>query len=290
MLKRLLKASLWALLLLLGSTAQAQAQLPSSSALAVPALSGHVVDQAGLLDAGQRQRLDNVLADYEKKSGSQIAVLIVKSTEPEVIEQFSIRVAEAWKLGRKGIDDGVLLLVAPENSKAARRLRIEAGRGVQGVLTDAQSKRVLQDVIAPHFRQKDYYGGLVAGTTAIAALLDKEQFKPPPHKPAASAMAASSTEGLLFAVIAIGVGLVMLLSFAGKSRSPNLSRGSPARSSWESGATGFVIGNILGNLNNQSHHGGFSGGDFSGGGSSGGDSSFSGGGGSFDGGGASGDW
>jgi uncharacterized protein len=101
-----------------------------------------------------------VLADYETRTGSQIAVLLVKSTEPEAIEQYSIRVTDAWKLGRKGVDDGVLLLVARDNTKALRRLRIEAGRGVQGVLTDAQSKRILQDTIAPHFRQNDYYGGL----------------------------------------------------------------------------------------------------------------------------------
>lgn len=281
MLMRLLRASLCALLLLC-SGAQAQQLQP------VPDLSGHVVDQAGLLDAGQRQRLNEVLAGYETKSGSQIAVLIVKTTEPEVIEQYSIRVADTWKLGRKGIDDGVLLVVAKDNSKAARRLRIEAGRGVQGVLTDAQSKRILQDVIAPHFRQNDYYGGLVAGTTAIAALLDKEQFAPPAKKPAASGMAPSSIEGLVFALVAIGAGLAMLLSFASKNRGPNLSRRSPSRSSWEDGATGFIIGNILGNLKSRSHHGGFSGGGgFSGSDSGGG---FSGGGGSFDGGGASGDW
>jgi uncharacterized protein len=120
-----------------------------------------------------------VLADYETRTGSQIAVLLVKSTEPEAIEQYSIRVADAWKLGRKGVDDGVLLLVARDNPSSLRRLRIEAGRGVQGVLTDAQSKRVLQDVIAPHFRKNDYYGGLVAGVGAISTLLNQEKFPAP---------------------------------------------------------------------------------------------------------------
>ncbi|WP_036244988.1 YgcG family protein, partial [Massilia sp. BSC265] len=139
--------SLWALLLAcvlaLGWASTAFAQLKP-----VPALSGRVVDEAGMLDAGQRERLSAVLADYEARTGSQIAVLLVKSTEPEAIEQFSIRVTDAWKLGRKGVDDGVLLMVARDNPSSLRRLRIEAGRGVQGVLTDAQSKRILQDVIA----------------------------------------------------------------------------------------------------------------------------------------------
>jgi len=148
--------------------------------VAVPAHAARVTDQAGMLNAQQRSALDGVLADYERKTGSQIAILLVSSTAPEAIEQYSIRVADAWKLGRKGIDDGVLLVVAKDNPSSLRRLRIEAGRGVQGTLTDAQSKRVLQDVIAPHFRQGDYYGGLAAGVSSIATLLDKEHFPAPP--------------------------------------------------------------------------------------------------------------
>ncbi|WP_307719130.1 TPM domain-containing protein [Massilia oculi] len=163
------------LLLALLTSAPALAQLQP-----VPKLTTRVTDQAGMLDAAQRQRLEAVLADYEAKTGSQIAVLLVKSTEPEAIEQYSIRVTDAWQLGRKGVDDGVLLLVARDNPSSLRRLRIEAGRGVQGVLTDAQSKRILQDVIAPHFRQEHYYEGLVAGVGAIATLLNQEAFPAPP--------------------------------------------------------------------------------------------------------------
>jgi uncharacterized protein len=155
--------------------------------VAVPQQAARVTDQAGMLTASQRAALDGVLADYERKTGSQIAVLLVPSTAPEAIEQYSIRVADAWKLGRKGVDDGVLLVVAKDNPSALRRLRIEAGRGVQGTLTDAQSKRVLQDVIAPHFRQGDYYGGLAAGISAIATLLDKERFPAAPGRGAATA-------------------------------------------------------------------------------------------------------
>jgi uncharacterized protein len=245
----------------------------------VPALSGHLVDAAGMLDAGQQARLEAVLADYEAKTGSQIAVLTVKTTEPEAIEQFSIRVVEAWKLGRKGVDDGVLLMVARDNPTALRRLRIEAGRGVQGSLTDAQSKRILQDVIAPHFREKNYYDGLVAGVGALATLLNEEKFPAPPQAQA-PAPGQGSSGGIPFgALIAIAIGFMVLRGvFGGRGRGASLGRGG-----WGSGATGFVIGSILSNAGRGG--GGFGGGGF---GSSGG--GFSGGGGSFDGGGASGDW
>jgi uncharacterized protein len=258
--------SLW----LLAAPAHAQLQ-------AVPALTGHLVDGAGMLDAAQQAKLEAILADYEARTGSQIAVLTVKTTEPEAIEQFSIRVVEAWKLGRKGIDDGVLLMVARDNPTALRRLRIEAGRGVQGSLTDAQSKRVLQDVIAPHFREKNYYEGLVAGVGAIATLLNAEKFPAPPQ---AQAPASGQTGGgfPLGALLAIAVGFMVLRGvFGGRGRGASLGRGG-----WGSGATGFVIGSILSNAGRGG--GGLGGGGFGSGGG------FSGGGGSFDGGGASGDW
>jgi uncharacterized protein len=260
------------LLLALMLAGPAHAQLKS-----IPPLTGHVNDQAGLLDAGQRARLEAVLADYEAKTGSQIAVLLVRSTEPEAIEQYSIRVTDAWKLGRKGVDDGVLLMVAPDNPSSLRRLRIEAGRGVQGVLTDAQSKRILQDVIAPYFRNDQYYEGLVAGVGAIATLLNQEKF--PAARQAPPQQADEGFGGILFGLVAVIAGIFVILSMF-RPRRARLSGGG-----WGSGATGFVIGNILGNMG---RGGGWSGGSSGGGGLSGG--GFSGGGGSFDGGGASGDW
>lgn len=249
----------------------------------VPALTGHLVDGASMLDAAQQAKLEAVLADYEAKTGSQIAVLTVKTTEPEAIEQFGIRVVEAWKLGRKGVDDGVLLMVARDNPSALRRLRIEAGRGVQGTLTDAQSKRVLQDVIAPHFREKNYYEGLVAGVGAIATLLNAEKFPAPPQAQAPAPVSGQSGGGFpLGALLAVAVGFMVLRGvFGGRGRGASLGRGG-----WGSGATGFVIGSIL---SNAGRGGGGGGGGFGGGGFGGG-GGFSGGGGSFDGGGASGDW
>jgi uncharacterized protein len=257
----------------------AQAQLK-----AVPALTSRVTDEAGMLDATQRQRLEAVLAEHEAKSGNQIVVLLVKSTEPEAIEQYGIRVVDAWKLGRKGVDDGVLLIVARDNPSALRRLRIEAGRGVQGVLTDAQSKRILQDVIAPHFRQNHYYEGLVAGVGAIATLLNQERFPepaPPQSAPPAPTAGSAGEQGGgigMFGILMLVFGFMLVRSMFRPRRS-RLSRGG-----WGSGATGFILGNILSNVGRGG--GGFGG--FSGGGGGGG--GFSGGGGSFDGGGASGDW
>jgi uncharacterized protein len=204
---------LWAtaLALALVWAGAAQAQLAP-----IPPLTGHVTDQAGMLQPGERDKLEAVLADYEAKTGSQIAVLLVKSTAPEQIEQYSIRVADAWKLGRKGVDDGVLLMVAKDNPAALRRLRIEAGRGVQGVLTDAQSKRILQDVMAPHFVQEHYYDGLVAGTGAIATLLNEEKF---PAAPQAQRQGQSQSSGGGYLVPLLLFGAFVLASMFRPRRS-----------------------------------------------------------------------
>ena len=241
---------------------------PPAGAQPVPALHARVTDQVGMLDAQQRAALENVLADSEAKTGSQIAILLVASTAPEAIEQYSIRVADAWKLGRKGVDDGVLLLVARDNPASLRRLRIEPGLGVQGVLTDAQSKRVLQDVIAPRFRKNDYYGGLLAGVNAIASILHQEQFPQPPSRPEATGGAGLWTPLLLF-------GFLILVALWRSRGGPD--RGHGGR--WSNGASGVLLGGALGR-----------GGGFGGGGGGFGGGGFSGGGGGFNGGGASGNW
>jgi len=261
----------------------------------VPPLSARVIDQIHLLQPQQRQALEGVLADIEQRSGSQIAVLLMASTAPEAIEQYSIRVADAWQLGRKGVDDGVLLIVARDNPKSLRRLRIEAGRGVQGSLTDAQSKRILQDVIAPHFRQEDFYGGLAAGVTAITTLLEQEQLPPAQHHAPAAHSASLSDWLPVLAIV-----LFLAVFFFGLLRSRRQARNTLGSNDWGRGRSttaGVIIGSILDEAARQAssgrswpRSGGGGSGGFGGtmGGSSGGD--FSGGGGSFDGGGASGDW
>jgi uncharacterized protein len=281
----------WMLALLLACSAHAQGQFKP-----VPALRARVTDEIGMLTPDQRQKLEGVLADYEAKTGSQIAVLLVSSTEPEAIEQYGIRVADAWKLGRKGVDDGVLLIVAKDNPKALRRLRIEAGRGVQGVLTDAQSKRILEDTIAPHFRQQDWYGGLVAGVGAIATLLNQEKFPAPPAQ--AQTPAAQDDDGgpgIVVTIFMLVVGIALVRSIFRPRRTRLAQPGYPDAGGWGhgwgSGATGFILGNILANAAHQHDDDRWRGGGFSGGFSDGGGGGFSGGGGgTFDGGGASGDW
>ena len=154
----------------------------AQSFVAVPPLTQRVTDSAGLLTADQRATLESSLAGYEQQKGSQIAILTVPTTAPEQIEQYGIRVAEAWKIGRKGTADGVIVIVAKDNPRDLRRLRIEVGRGVEGTITDAQSKRIIDEEIAPHFRQDDYFGGLTAGVDRIEKLLEGESLPPPPHR------------------------------------------------------------------------------------------------------------
>ncbi len=243
----------------------------------VPPLKTPVTDLAGVLDDGQRATLDQVLREYEQRTGSQIAVLLVKSTAPEAIEQYSIRVFDQWKLGRKGVDDGVLLLIAKDNPPALRRMRIEAGRGVQGSLTDAQSKRILQDVMAPYFRQNDFYGGLSAGVSAIASLIGKEKL-PAPDRPRQAQDQGSSWPLLAFVIFMV----IVMLS--------RRRRYGHRHDGW-----GRSSGVILGGLGGWSGYrggGGFGsfGGGFGGGSGGFGGGGFSGGGGSADGGGASGNW
>jgi uncharacterized protein len=233
----------------------------------VPPLTSPVIDQSGLLSPSQRTALENVLLEYDRRTGSQIAVLLVDSTAPEPIEQYSIRVADQWKLGRKGVDDGVILIVAKDNPPALRRLRIEAGLGVQGSLTDAQSKRILQDIIAPHFRQNDFYGGLVAGISAIASLIGNEQLAPPDRQRAAQ---AERGDGIGWLPL-LFIGFMIISMMRGGRRRRFSSNG------WGL-ASGIILGSHIGR-----GHGGFGGGGFGGGG-------FSGGGGGFNGGGASGNW
>ena len=141
----------------------------------VPPLRARVTDLTATLTADQRAGLEAKLAAFEARKGSQVAVLIVPTTQPETIEQYSIRVVDQWQLGRKGVDDGVLLLVA----KNDRKLRIEVGRGLEGAIPDAVAKRIVSDVIAPRFREGDFYGGIIAGADRILRTIEGEPLPPP---------------------------------------------------------------------------------------------------------------
>ncbi|TPW12567.1 MAG: hypothetical protein FD130_1737 [Halothiobacillaceae bacterium] len=161
------KASLllWGLLWSLIATAE----------LSVPPLTNRVTDQTATLTPEQKATLEQTLRTFEAKKGSQLAVLIVPSVVPETIEQYALRVVEQWKLGRKRVDDGALLLVAKED----RTLRIEVGYGLEGALTDAASKRIISEIITPRFQQGDFYGGITAGVERIIGVIDGEPLPEP---------------------------------------------------------------------------------------------------------------
>ncbi|MDH4483423.1 MAG: YgcG family protein [Rhodoferax sp.] len=149
--------------------------------VAVPPLVGHVTDQTGTLSAAQQAALEQTLRAFEARKGSQLAVLLVPTTAPEDIEQYALRVAEQWKLGRAKVDDGAILVVA----KNDRTLRLEVGYGLEGALSDITSKRIVSDTIVPRFKQGDYYGGIDAGVAQIIRVIDGEPL-PPPQRAAAN--------------------------------------------------------------------------------------------------------
>nr|WP_295775214.1 TPM domain-containing protein [Rhodoferax sp.] len=160
-----------ALLLVFGAwTAQAEDVLP------IPALTGHVVDSAGALDASQRQALDSKLAAFESSNGSQIIVLLVPTTQPEDIASYANRVGNAWKIGRKGIGDGLLVVVAKNDHK----LRIEVAKTLEGAIPDLAAKQIIDTAMAPRFKQNDYAGGLDAGVDSIIARVKGEALPVPP--------------------------------------------------------------------------------------------------------------
>src|SRR5580700_4884789 len=141
----------------------------------IPALTARVTDLTGTLTAGQQAELDQKLSDFEARKGAQIAVLLVPTTQPEEIEQYSIRVTDVWKLGRKKVDDGALLILAKDDHK----LRIESGQGLEGVLTDAASNRIIEDTMVPLLRQGQYFAAVSAGIEQMMRLIDGEPMPPP---------------------------------------------------------------------------------------------------------------
>lgn len=150
--------------------------LAAHGLVAVPPLNALATDLTQTLSAEQLATLEARLRDFQSRKGSQLAVLVVPSTQPEAIEQYAIRVVDQWKLGRKRVDDGVLLLVA----KNERTVRIEVGYGLEGALPDAICNRVIAEVLTPRFKQGDYFGGLDAATAQLMKLIDGETLPDPP--------------------------------------------------------------------------------------------------------------
>ena len=250
----------------------------------LPALSARVTDLTATLDETQRGRLEAQLAAIDRAGQAQIAVLLLPTTQPEAIEQFGIRLAEAWKIGHKGADNGVIVIVA----KSDRKMRIEVGYGLEGSIPDAIAKRIVAERMAPAFKQGDFFGGLRAAVEGLdQAMGGSSAAAPaamPSSKPSKSAEDADLLPWLMAAVAAGGV-LRLIFGFFGSLVAAAVAGwlGFAIFGSWLAALlVGFVIF-VLSFFNL------FSLGGFGGGGSSSG-GGFSGGGGSFGGGGASGDW
>ena len=254
--------------------------------VAVPELKAHVTDLTQTLSTVQQSQLDAKLMAFDQQKGSQIAVLIVPTTEPEAIEQYSIRVVDIWKLGRKKVDDGVLILVA----KNDRKMRIEVGYGLEGAIPDLYAKRIIDEIMKPKFRQGDYYGGINDASDAIVKLISGEALPAPAS--ASSSAGNNSPAPLAIILFAIIVGAI-LRAVLGGFRAGIVTGGVTGLLMWLfTGAIFFgvisaiavFIATVVGITNFASGGGGF------GGSSSGGSSWGVGGGGGFGGGGASGDW
>jgi uncharacterized protein len=177
----------------------------AAGALDVPYLSGRVVDLAELLPPQAEQEIDATLAALERETGAQVAVLTIPTLGDEPLEDYAVRVAETWKLGREGVDDGVLLLVAQQE----RGLRLEVGYGLEPKLPDAIAKRILDERVVPRFRDGDFPGGIAAGVDAVAVAVRGGDPLPPP------APRSPGTAWPLAPRIGFGLGaLVFLVPFA----------------------------------------------------------------------------
>lgn len=275
---------------------------------AVPALTGHVVDSTGSLNTAQVQSLEDSLSAFEQSKGSQVVVLLIASSQPEDISSYANRVANTWKIGRKGVGDGVLIIAALKDHK----LRIEVAKSLEGAIPDLAARRVIDEAIAPHFKKGDVAGGLQAGTQRLMALISGEAL------PAPEPVAEVFSPALGFDWMQLGVFMLMAVPLVGAltkrvlgHKLGALATGGIAgalamtltASLWIAGVAGVLAlfftllqgqrGQGIGSGVSGSHwgHGGSGGGgfDFGSGSGSGGDFS-SGGGGDFGGGGASGDW
>jgi uncharacterized protein len=275
------------------------AALVVGAEVAVPPLVARVTDLTGTLSGGAVSRIETKLADFEAKKGSQIAVLIVPSTQPEEIEQYGIRVAEKWKLGRKGVDDGAILLIAKDD----RRVRIEVGYGLEGALPDVTAKRIVEDTITPHFKLGDYDGGVEAGVDQMISVINGEPL-PEPDRRWEHHGSLGSVLPLLLVVAFVGSGV--LRAMFGRLFGSVATGGLVGGIAWllshllpvgvGAGVVAFLFAMLVGSTRGWSAGSGGWGGGFGGGlgggfgGRGGGGGGFSGGGGGFGGGGASGSW
>ena len=274
--------------------------------LAVPALTGHVVDTTGTLNAAQKAGLEDKLSALETAKGSQVVVLIVPTVQPEDIASYANRVGNVWKIGRKDVGDGVLLVVAKED----RKVRIEVAKTLEGAIPDLAAKRIISEAITPKFKTGDYAGGLSAGVDQLTARIKGETLPE-----VATAQTGNPLGGLLggfdwmdlaiFLFFAVPIGGAVAKSVFGQKLGSLLTGGgvgllaflatSSLLIAGMAGIAALLFALFFAGMSvlpsggrGRGGNGGFGG--FGGGGFSGGGRFSSGGGGDFGGGGASGDW
>lgn len=264
--------------------------------VAVPPLKGRVTDLTGTLTREQVASLEQMLQSFEARKGSQVAVLMVQTTGGEPIEQYALRVAEQWKVGRKNVDDGAILVVAKED----RALRIEVGYGLEGALNDATAKRIVSDIIVPRFREGDFYGGINAGVDRMIRVIDGEPLPAPSR--AAPQVSGGLGQALPVLFVAALIAGTVLRAMLGRFFGSLAAGGAVGFLAWLlAGALAVaIIAGVLAFfftlMGGAGRHGGipggvghYGGGGFGRGGGFGG-GGFRGGGGTFGGGGASGRW
>lgn len=261
--------------------------------IAVPPLKARVTDLTATLTSQQQAALEQTLAAFETRKGSQIGVLIVSTTQPETVEQYAVRVEENWKLGRKGVDDGALLLIAKDD----RKLWIEVGYGLEGALNDATAKRIVSDEITPRFKQGDFYGGISAGVERMIKVIDGEPLPPPKVQSQRGGRGVDINSLLYIGFILVFVVGGMLRAIFGRLPGAGIVAAVVGFIAWTLGGAVLIgiiaaiiafIFSLLGGTRGGWGGGGFGGGGFSSGGFGGG--GFSGGGGGSGGGGAGGSW
>ena len=262
---------------------------------AIPPLDSPVIDTTGTLTSPQQQALAQQALALQQRKGSQLQVLMVSSTQPETIEQYATRVFDQFKLGRKGVDDGVLVVVAKDD----HRVRIEPGYGLEGAIPDAIANRIIQEYMAPKFRANDYAGGLSDADTALTKLIDGEALPAPIASNTAGNKGGGDWMFALFAAFFVAQIVRGILGRAPSVLRGIIGAGVAGGAAWLissvlligglGAAIGFFLGLIrpsAGGFARGGGFGGFGGGGFGGGGGGG----WSGGGGMSGGGGASGSW
>lgn len=294
----------WFAWLLLLTTLLAFAALAQDTPVPVPPLRSPVTDLTQTLSPQEQAALESRLRDFEAQKGSQIAVLIVPTTQPETIEEYSIRVADTWKIGREGPDDGVILLVA----KNDRTVRIEVGTGLEGALPDVIASRIISQVVVPHFREGDFAGGINAAITRIIAVIEGEPLPEPQRRSARGAEGMGGIGNalpvlLMFVFVASGI----LRNMLGRVGGAGVTAGIAGVLVWlltsvlataiGAAVVAFLFALLAGGFGGggrgwTSRRGGWGGGGWGGGFGGGfrGGGGWSGGGGGFSGGGASGRW